>query len=399
MRHKQHRRAKLRFADIAREAFDSLSARPGRSALLCLGAALGTAALAASLTLAASAAARVSAQFDELRSTRITVTNPTDPQWLLPANLDHVRHLAGVTAAGTEQSSQDATPIAQLGNDITQPIPTTVTAASVQGLQAQGAQLRSGRMYDDAMSARGDSVVLLGAGLARSLHLPAVDDQTQITIGGVRALVIGVIEPGPKGDPNLLLGAYVPSTHSLLATNIRWQSPTVIVNTTLRATDGIANAAPLALAPNAAKDLIVETPPDPQGLRSAVTSQLQLLLLVLGAVSLAIGAVVIGISALSAITQRRTEIALRRALGTTRSAIYLQILIETGLTGVLGGVIGVYIGELTTACISAANGWPISTSLILIPAGAVLGLAAGTVAGLYPAGAAASAQPADALRT
>jgi len=391
--------AKLRLADIGREALSSLTARPARSALLCLGAALGTAALAASLTLAASAAARVSEQFDELRSTRVTVTNPVDPRWLAPANLRRVQQLVGVTGAGPERTSQDAVPVAQLGKGLAPPIPTTVTAASVQALQAEGAVIRAGRMYDDATTARGDAVVLLGAALARSLHVPSIDGHTEISIAGTPALVIGIVDAGPKGDPNLLLGAYVPSIRSLAAAPIRWQSPTVVINTELRATEGIAKAAPLALSPNAAESLVVQVPPDPQGLRSAVSNQLQLLLLVLGAVSLAIGAVVIGTAALSAIAQRRTEIALRRALGTSRSAIYLQILIETALTGGLGGLLGVYIGEFTTAAISRANHWPIVTSLVLIPVGALVGVLAGTIAGLYPAGAAATAEPADALRT
>lgn len=388
-----------RFADTLREAITSLFARPGRTALLCLGAALGTAVLAASLTLAAAASAQVGEQFDQLRSTRITVTNPTDQRWLEPDNLDRLRQLPGVTMAGDMRQSQDVVPISRLDANRSTPVPTTLTAATPGALQAEGATIRAGRLYDAGATQRADSVVVIGAALARSLDLPEFNGHTEITIAGTRALVIGIIDAGAKGDPNLLLGAYVPNTRSLASAPIRWQPPTVVINTELRATDGLAIAVPIALAPGHVESLIVQTPPDPQGLQSAVSTQLQLLLLVLGGISLVIGIVVIGTATVSAVTQRRTEIALRRALGTSRAATYLQILTETSLTGAAGGILGAYLGQVTTAILSAANDWPITTNLALIPAGALVGLVSGALAGIYPAATAATAEPARALRS
>lgn len=388
-----------RLADTVREATASLSAQRGRTVLLCLGAAIGTAVLAVSLTLAAAASSQVTEQFNQLRSTRITVTSPNDQHWLGQRNLDRLRQLDGVVAAGTMQHSREPVAASRLGESRSAPIPVTVTAAAPAALRAAGATVQAGRIYDAGAVHRGDQVVVLGAGLAQSLGLAPLDGHTEISVGGTRALVVGIINAAAEADPNLLLGAYIPSTHSLTAAPIRWQSPTVVIDTELEATDGLARSAPVALAPAAAEDLIVQTPADPQGLQSAVSDQLQLLLLILGGISLIIGTVVIATATVSAVAQRRTEIALRRALGTSRSAIYLQILIETSLTGAIGGIVGVYLGELTTIIVSLSNGWPIVTNLALIPGGGVIGIVAGALAGIYPAASAATTQPARALRT
>ncbi len=385
--------------DIIREALGSLRRRPGRATLFAIGAALGTAILAASLTLAASAAGQVRAQFDELRSTRLSVTNPDDSGWLSPEAVARVRQLSGVQAVGVQQVAADPVPVSRIAAVYADsaPVPVTVTAATPDSLEAAGVIVRSGRSFDAGMVERRDPVVLLGAALAASLGNPTPDGRTVIFLAGQPVLLVGIVDATHGGDPGILLGAFVPSASSL-GSKLHWLSPTVVINTDIGDTDAIASAVPSALFPQGTNSLVVRIPADPQGLRSSVGSELQLLLNVLGIVSLAIGAVVIGTAAVSAVGQRRADIALRRALGTSRAAIYAQIMLETTITGGAGGLVGAVLGQLASVVIADVNSWPLVTSLVLLPVGAGLGLVVGSLAGLYPAAAAALAQPADALR-
>jgi len=97
---------------------------------------------------------------------------------------------------------------------------------------------------------------------------------------------------------------------------------------------------------------------------------------------------------------RAPEISVRRALGATRSDIFLQHIIECEIVGIAGGVIGMllslgvlkFIGKLITATTV------ISLDLEMILAAIFLSLVAGLIAGLYPAWRICSMQPAVQLK-
>ncbi|PZS35038.1 MAG: hypothetical protein DLM58_04675 [Pseudonocardiales bacterium] len=394
-RHRPQRRGVN--GDPVREALTSLRGHPAKTLVLSLGAALGTASVAAILTLAASGSKRVDEQFDALRSTRISITNPDDAAWVNSGDLARLQHMRGVTAAGVRQVASDMLPMSARPAGLAPTVPASVVVASPAALDAVGVSVRSGRLYDQGAEARSDPVVVLGSGLANSLGNPPADGQTTVTIDGARLLVIGVVDAATRGDPSTTLQAFIPTPR--LLPGVTWVSPEVIIDTRVGLTDSVASIAPVVLSPNASAALIVQTPADPQGLHSEVSAQLHTLLVLLGCVSLGIGMVVISTATLSSIAERRTEIALRRALGTTRTAIYVQIVVETALIGALGGFVGVYLGEAATVVFAKIAHWPLITSLWLVPVGFAAGALAGSFAGLYPAARAARAHPADALRS
>ena len=114
--------------------------------------------------------------------------------------------------------------------------------------------------------------------------------------------------------------------------------------------------------------------------------------------SLVVGGIVIMNIMLMVVTERTREIGLRRALGATRRDILAQVLTESVLLSVCGGVLGTGFGALFAAGIGAFT--PVPTAIeswsVLVGIGVTTGV--GLVFGLYPANRAAALDPIDALR-
>jgi putative ABC transport system permease protein len=100
--------------------------------------------------------------------------------------------------------------------------------------------------------------------------------------------------------------------------------------------------------------------------------------------------------------RRGGEIGVRRALGATRGAIFAQCLVEAGLVGVVGGVLGLL---LTLAGLWAVRSQPIEYAdlarldLPMFAATFAMAIAASLAAGLFPALRASRVVPAMQLKT
>jgi macrolide transport system ATP-binding/permease protein len=173
----------------------------------------------------------------------------------------------------------------------------------------------------------------------------------------------------------------------------------VIIETQIGAAQLISRQAPLALRPDAPRSLKVIAPPEPTRVRDAVSSDLRLLVAVLGGVSLLVGAIGIANVTLVSVIERTGEIGLRRALGASRRHIAEQFLLESTTIGFVGGLIGASVGTLVVVAVSAYQHWTpvVDPSVLLLTP--VLGGLTGLVSGTYPALRASRLAPADALRS
>jgi putative ABC transport system permease protein len=130
----------------------------------------------------------------------------------------------------------------------------------------------------------------------------------------------------------------------------------------------------------------------------AVTQTLTILLASVAAISLLVGGIGVMNIMLVSVTERTSEIGLRKALGATPVDLFRQFVIEAGMLTALGGLLGVATGLAVGYVVPrAAN---IAVTITPLPVLVAVGVAVvvGLVFGVYPALRAARLAPIDALR-
>jgi macrolide transport system ATP-binding/permease protein len=387
--------------DVVFEAFAGMFARPGRMLLTVLGTTIGLAALVATLGLSQTASQQIIGRFNELAATEITVSslpaNEGRPSNALPWDSGRkVKRLNGVVSAGT-LSSVDVGGQLVRGSPIERSAyKLEVEAASPSLFTAVRARVAAGRLLDGGHSLRGDRVAVLGPNAAEQLGVGRLDGLRSIAIGDDVFLVIGVLD-GVERKHDLLSSVIIPEGTARAL--YRLPAPeTVVVETRIGAAALLSRQVPLALRPDAPTGLKVASPEQPQRIRAGIQSDLNLLFLMLGGVSLLVGAIGIANVTLVSVMERTGEIGLRRAMGATRRHIATQFLLESATMGAVGGVLGASTGMLVVVGVAFYQTWtPVISPWIPLLAPVVGGLT-GLLAGLYPALRAAGLEPVEALR-
>ncbi|MFH9038846.1 ABC transporter permease [Streptomyces sp. NPDC017966] len=394
------------FRDLWSEALAGVLARPMRSALTTLGTVLGITTLVITIGVSSTAGNQIVGRFDALTATSVTVGVPSvasaDPGPLVDwSGVDAVRRLAGVESVAAIADSQETAGVEVRAHHVVAPGETTgqtmaVVAASPTLPAAVRGGMTAGRFLDDGDIARHDRVAVLGDQAARLLGIDSVGNAPAVFLKGQAYTVIGILG-GVEREQQLATAVILPPTTAAdrmgLGTVTR-----VLINTALGAAGQVARQAPIALAPGAEASLTVTAPTDPAEARKGVQGDVNGLFLVLGLVSLVVGAIGIANVTLVTVIERIGEIGLRRALGASRRQVAGQFLVESTTIGLLGGVVGAALGMVVVVIVSAVKEWTPVLDVRLALGAPVAGALVGLLAGLYPSLRASRMEPVDALR-
>ena len=118
----------------------------------------------------------------------------------------------------------------------------------------------------------------------------------------------------------------------------------------------------------------------------------------IGVISLVVGAIGIANVMLVSVTERTREIGIMKAVGARNRDVMGVFLVESGLLGTLGSVLGVPLGLLVGFGATRYAEVGFALALDWMALAVVVGIVVGVVAGLYPAWRAARVDPIDALR-
>lgn len=411
--------------DLLAEAAAGVLARPARLFLTALGTVLGIAALVATLGLARTAGAQIVGTFDELSATRITIEPANNNSFgggqeavsTIPWDAEtRLTRLNGVVAAGTKSDVDIDGGLAR-SVPIIDPLSSNefqidVVAASPGLFEAVRAELWQGRYFDAGHNERVSNVAVLGPAAAERLNVNRIDHQPAIFIGAdedeVAFIVIGILADVER-ETDLLSAIIIPDASAELIYGL--EAPAEVhIDIEVGAAEligggidesgrSVPGQAVIALDPNDPSRLRAQTPPSLRAAQTAVEDDVNGLFLILGGISLLVGALGIANVTLVSVLERTSEIGLRRALGAARRHIAAQFLVESTLTGLIGGLVGASLGTLTIVVASASRDWtPVLDQWLPFAAtgvGALIGLLSGT----YPSLRAANTEPISALRS
>jgi len=261
-------------------------------------------------------------------------------------------------------------------------------------LIGESIEATEGRKLDT--SDDGSTVVLLGYTTSQNQNLNVGDeieyDQTvNTTTDSYYFLVVGILEE--TGDSSIDGAAYVPLKTMQEVTDderinnlkVKVIDINIVENETQKINDRIENVranSPLAMVRQI----------------EATLGTIQLAVYGIGAVSIIVGGLGVMNTMIMSVMERRREIGVMKAIGATTRMILTQVLQESAILSLLGGIVGLMLGYLSTRLIVQYTTFnPVLTpELIAIALGFSIFLGMG--AGLYPAWSASQLDPIEVLR-
>lgn len=297
---------------------------------------------------------------------------------------------------------------------------------SVAGVYAPFGRIRrteiaEGRFLSEEDVLHRRRVAVIGADLKKELFsgMPAID--ADIKISGVRFTVIGVLEKKTQITNYSMpddRSAFVPYTTLATMMNVRYLDDIVVLPVQNHFRQRIVEDLRAALARAhhfGARDERAVTILDWNEFRSIVTNLsfgLQVLLTIIGALTLSIGAVGVMNIMLVSVAERTREIGILKSLGARRRHILGQILLEGLTLTAAGGLFGFLLAALLTALIgtlpllgpifednSGQSDVHLGISFSALAVASAVLILVGLVAGLVPALRAARLDPVAAMRS
>ena len=122
------------------------------------------------------------------------------------------------------------------------------------------------------------------------------------------------------------------------------------------------------------------------------------MLLWIAAISLLVGGIGVMNIMLVSVTERTSEIGLKKAIGAPKRAIMAQFLTEAVALTSIGGLLGVITGVVLAELISQFNGTPVAISWPASILAVIFSMAIGIIFGILPSRKAANLDPIEALR-
>jgi putative ABC transport system permease protein len=268
--------------------------------------------------------------------------------------------------------------------------------------------VESGNFFTAAEDKSATKVCVIGKTVTTNLFGEGADPVgRQIRVNKIPFTVIGTI--GPKGQ-----NAFGQDQDDILIapfTTVQERMMTVTYIQTIMASAVTESMIPQAsdemtevlkerhhLGPSEDPDFTIRSQADISSAATATSGILTILLASIASISLLVGGIGIMNIMLVSVTERTREIGIRMGVGARGRDVLLQFLIEAMMISLLGGMIGVGIGVLTSWIIANVMKWPVTITVSSIIMSFVFSTMIGIFFGWYPARKAASLNPIDALR-
>jgi len=402
------------WVDFARLAFSSLRRRFLRTSLTLVGIVIGMAAVVALVALGRGLDHAITEQFEKVGSDKLFIqprgtftgvglgdaANVTEDDLKAVRKVEGVVQAAGHIAVGALAGLKDENVPVVIGS-----LPDDETASLV--IEAHTYEIAQGRW----MRNKERDAVVIGDEftredvLARKLVLG-----DKVRVDGRPFEVVGILEHVGEPDAD---SAMVLSEDALRdVANLSDDLFSVIV---VRMGAGVDASVVQARVEHALRrehdvdegkeDFDVQSPDDLLEVFNTILAIVQVVVVGIAMIALVVGGIGIANTMFTSVLERTREIGVMKAVGATRRDIFTLFVLESGLLGITGGVIGVSLGagfaKLIEFVAFQAYGSPLLRADVpfwLVAGTLVFTFVAGVVSGVTPAMHAAKMPPVDALR-
>ena len=395
------------FCESVSMSVSNLMGNKMRSFLTTLGIIIGVAAIIALMTVVQGAIDTMNAQFDAmgLGTLRITISGTAIKRGVTDAEIGQIldcEHVAGVSP------SLSATVTAKRGDVWSDAI--VVSGNSDEYFRHNPDLLKRGRAINAIDVEQSLRVCLMDGNAARTLFYGEDPVGQTLYLAGIEYTVVGIIDEEENASlfSQILMGGrsdgtvYLPytsakkllgtSTVSTLEVYVTDPDETDTAIEEMEAVlDGIFN-----YKDNAYTIINMESMTDAMNL---MTSMMMSLLVGIASIALVVGGIGIMNMMLVTVTERTTEIGLRKALGAEPGQIQIQFLLEAIILSLLGGLMGVVVGLGVSYAICLNTDIAFSLNTFAIGLGVSFSAAVGIIFGWAPARKASNLNPIDALRS
>ncbi|MBQ7052746.1 MAG: ABC transporter permease [Clostridia bacterium] len=395
------------FMESVSMSVSNITGNKMRTFLTTLGIIIGVAAIIALMTVVQGATDTMNEQFDAmgLGTLRVSITGTALKQGLNDAELQEIldcEHVAGISP------SLSAKMTAKRGGAWSDAI--SVNGNGSEYFLHNPDLLGGGRIINPIDVEQGLQVCMIDGNAAETLFFGENPIGQTFYLSGLEYTVVGLIDKEEDASlfAQILLGGvsdgtvYVPYTAAKKLMHTSTVSTLEVYVTDPDLTDLAIEEMEIVLdgifnyKDDTYQIINMESMTEAMNL---MTSMMTSLLVGIASIALVVGGIGIMNMMLVTVTERTTEIGLRKALGAEPGQIQIQFLIEAIILSLLGGVIGVVVGLTVSFLICLNTDITFSLNTFAIALGVSFSAAVGIIFGWAPARKASRLNPIDALRS
>lgn len=371
-----------------------------RSFLTMLGIVIGVASIIALITLVQGATNSISDQVNSLGVNKVTVTARGTPlkQGLTQSDLEAIEALENINRISPTISGKSGV---AAGKHLMENI--TIQGKNEVYFQEDESLLQTGRAINSLDVKSKNHVAVIGNDIVKELFYGENPIGRKLTVNGLTYTVIGILAGsdglGINSNNDVVVIPYTTAASSFGLRNV--VNLDVYLKNTREADDTVTQIKNvLYQAFNYNEDAYsVFNMGDMIDTFEAMMDMMSLLLAGIAGISLVVGGIGIMNMMLVSITERTTEIGLRKALGATPNRIQLQFIIEAIFLSLIGGFIGLITGCLIAYVAAQLIGVTFTLAASTVALAVGFSGAVGIVFGYMPARKASRLNPIDALRS
>ncbi len=399
-----------------RIAFRALTTNKMRSALTMLGIVIGVAAVIAMLAIGSAARQKISDEISTVGSNLIMVMAGATSSGgaRMGAGSDPTISFADAEAIKNEcPAVLDVAPVQTGPGQViyrNQNWSTVILGATPSILNIREWEIEFGRPLVDQDVRNSTKVCLLGKSVANNLYGAIDPVGTILRIKKVPFTVIGVLRAkgqtltGQDQDDRIyvpittaqkkIFGRTVPGMVQFLM--VKADSVDVLDDAVQQISDLLRQRH--RISPGQENDFTVENLTQMMDMAIRLTNIMTVLLGAIASISLLVGGIGIMNIMLVSVTERTREIGIRIAVGAKTWDIRLQFIVEAMTLSIIGGCIGIALGQTGSVFVSKFANLPVIISPLSIIIAFGFSAAVGVFFGFYPAYKASLLNPIDALR-